>query len=105
MSKEKPVPQISLSLLKKLVAELESALDLTNSIQESQGDVQQYIVESHKAAGLAAGIMKEGSLLVGDIHMLIKINTEGTGVEKAESIQDILGGLLGKTAGDPHGKN
>jgi hypothetical protein len=110
MSKEKdadkPGKQISLSLLKRLVSELETTLDLTDSIREARGDVQQYIIESHKAAGLAAGIMKEGSMLVADIHMLIRHNTEtGATTEKPESIHDILGGLLGKGSSDPHGQN
>lgn len=110
MSKEKdankPSRQVSLSLLKKLVSELEATLDLTDSIREARGDVQQYIVESHKAAGIAAGIMKEGSMLVADIHMLIRHNTETSSVsEKQDSIQDILGGLLGKGPSDPHRQN
>lgn len=57
---------IDLSLLKRLVNELENSLNLSMKIKETNNSAD-FIVEMAKTAGIAAGIVKEASLLVGDI--------------------------------------
>jgi len=68
MSKEQL--KVNLNLLKKLLHELEGALNTSNSIREEQLSIDDYIVEMSKAQGLTIGIVKEASLIITDIQYL-----------------------------------
>jgi hypothetical protein len=88
-------PKVDLTLLKRLVAELESALATVDTIKNSLSKVDnvELNVEGSKAAGLAAGIMQESSLLVMDIYTLI-----GGGAapkSKNDFIDKLMGGIKG----------
>ncbi len=60
--------KINLNLLKKLVSQLEATLDKADKIKEAEGDVVEYVVDLSMATGLAAGIMSEAGMLIGDIQ-------------------------------------
>lgn len=90
--------EVNLSLLKDLVSNLESTVEASKSIDQ-KADLNKYIVELAKAAGMAAGIMQEASALVGDFHALVKVS-QGLGPKKAEMLS--LDDLLGAFKGDPN---
>lgn len=82
MSKAK----VDLTLLKKLVAELEAMLVASETI-DTKTNKHEHVIELSKAAGVAAGVMSEAAALIGDIQYI------ATGTPAA-SPQDILGKLL-----------
>jgi hypothetical protein len=90
MSKQK----IDLSLLKRLVAELESSLSTVENMEtDIPASKNELIVEASKAAGLAAGVMQEASMLMGDIHALVEGSMTPKG--KNEFLEKLLGSLKG----------
>jgi len=90
MSKNK----VDLDQLKRLVAELESTLSAAESIAtDVKADRVEYVVEMNKATGLAAGIMMEAGLLMGDIQQLIQ--GVGSPTAKADFLEKLLGTLKG----------
>lgn len=90
MSKAK----VDLTLLKRMVAELESSLTTAESIKtDVNADKVEWVVEMNKATGLAAGVMTEAGLLMGDIQQIIQ------GVPGSASKQDFLEKLLGGLKG------
>lgn len=95
MPKSKKEVKIDLTLLKKLVGELESNLATADGIREEKTDtnVYDYVVEMSKSMGIAAGIVQEATMLVGDIQFAVKHNTSGAG--KDESLSSLLSILKG----------
>lgn len=89
MSKNK----VDLSILKRLVAELESTVAHAEDIKtDVNSDRIEYVVEMNKATGLAAGVMTEAALLMGDLQQLI----QGTSTpSKADFLEKLLGSLKG----------
>lgn len=89
MSKSK----IELATLKRLVSELEATLSATEGIKtDINADKIEYVVEMNKATGLAAGVMTEAAVIMGDIQSLI----QGVGTpSKADFLEKILGPLKG----------
>jgi hypothetical protein len=87
--------KVDLTLLKRLVAELESAVNTAESIKTdvntTDKDVE-LVVEASKAAGLAAGVMQEAGLLIMDIHALMD---GGPPLKKNDLIDKLLGSLKG----------
>lgn len=83
-------PKVDISLLKRLVAELESSLSVMESIQtDVNTDNNEFVVEASKAGGLAAGIMQEATVV------LVKIHTVIDGTQNAPATQDFLSKILG----------
>lgn len=85
--------KVDLTMIKRLVSELEAGLNLAESVQLA-GDKIGAVVEFNKAAGLAAGIMAEGALLMGDIQVQI------AGPASAGS-QDFISKILGTKGSGP----
>ncbi len=85
--------KVDLTLLKKLVGELEISLQAAEEEKVDQ-DHNEYVVEMSKAAGLAAGVMQESSLLIMDIHGLIYGSTTNAST-KNDLLDKILGPLKG----------
>lgn len=85
-------PKIDLTLLKRLVEELESSVLIINSVQVA-ADKTELVVEGSKAAGLAAGVMQEAAGLMGDIHMFIGAGTMQPSGN--EFLEKVLGSLKG----------
>lgn len=96
MSKNKDDVKVSLVLLKKLVASLETTLETANTIAESKTDdnVNDYFVEMSKGTGIAAGIVAEASLLVADIRQAIRLNTSPASL-KDDGLNSLLEALKG----------
>lgn len=86
--------KVDLDTIKRLMAELEATLSTAENITtDVKADKVEYVVEMNKATGLAAGIMMEAGLLMGDIQQLISgVSTPGT---KSDFLEKLLGGLKG----------
>ena len=93
MTKEKA---IDLTLLKKLVGELEVSIQAAEGIKTSiELDKTEYIVEMSKAAGLCAGVMQEAGMLISDLQSAtIAVQSGGTPA-KTDFLDKILGPLKG----------
>ena len=89
--------KVDLTLLKRLVGELESTLATAEGIKNDSQDVNEYVVEMQKAAGLAAGVMTEATLLVGDIAVAVR---SGSSPEK-DPLATSLGAIKGGGGGLP----
>lgn len=64
---------IDLTLLDKFVAELRAGLAAAKAVQEKpDGEPHDYLVELAKASGLAASVMQEAGMLVGDIQQTMR---------------------------------
>lgn len=66
--------KIDLSLLKEFVESMEASIAVAEDLQDSQTDQGKNvsIIELSKAAGLAAGIMQEASLLIMDMQAAVR---------------------------------
>lgn len=91
--------KIDLTIIKKLVGELESALSLADSMDEQEKT--EAVVELAKAAGLALAAAQEAQLLVSDISKLI-METNAPKGEASNQFTKLLGDLAGFKGG---GKN
>lgn len=86
--------KIDLSLLKRLVGELESMVATAEGMStDVKADKNEWVLELSKATGVAAGIMTEAGLLMGDIQHIIA----GTpaGAPKSDLLEKLLGGIKG----------
>lgn len=99
----KPV-KVDLTILKKLVGELEATLATADGIAKTvEPDVAEHIVELSKAAGLCAGIMQEASMLVFDINAVVR-STQSPSAEKSSNMLDsLLSSLKGGSGGSSGG--
>ena len=95
-------PKVNLEILKRLVSELEVLLAHADKIQEAasiqsvSSDRVEWVVEMNKASGLAAGIMSEGGLLMGDIQYLVQGGAANPAAKDSTlSLGKILAGLKG----------
>lgn len=87
--------KVDLDTIKRLMAELEATLSIAENITtDVKADKVEYVVEMNKATGLAAGIMMEAGLLMGDIQQLISGVTTPSGT-KSDFLEKLLGGLKG----------
>ncbi len=67
--------KINLSILKRLVEELEvSIANAEKKSEATQNNAIEFTIEMFKAAGLCAGINKEASMLIADISYLVQAN-------------------------------
>jgi len=90
MSKNK----VDLTILKRLVSELESELTTADGIKtDVHADKIEWVVSLNKATGLAAGILTEAGLLMGDIQHLVAGPSSGT--SDKDFLNKLLGGLKG----------
>jgi len=81
---------VDLSLLKRLVAELETTIQGAETFVGKDSD--SFLVEMNKAAGVAAGIMKESVLLINDIdHAMYPSAPKG-----GDALSQLLGNLKGQ---------
>jgi hypothetical protein len=86
--------KVDLDTIKRLMAELESTLATAEGITtDVKADKIEFMVEMNKATGLAAGIMMEAGLLMGDIQQLIQ--GAGAPASKSDFLEKLLGSLKG----------
>lgn len=80
--------KVDLTLVKRLVSELEAQLAVAEASKTEGSDPNTYIVEMAKGAGIANVISAEGTALVGDIALMVS-------TPKGKSLSDLLGPILG----------
>lgn len=91
MSKSK----VDLTVLKRLVSELEAELATADGIKtDVSADKVEWLVSLNKATGLAAGILTEAGLLMGDIQQLVA-GGPSAGAPDKDFLNKLLGGLKG----------
>lgn len=95
MSKATLPTQIDLTLLKRLVAELDQAVQKAESQKTAATDKNDVIVAFSFAAGLTTSIVSEAALLMQDLQHF----TVNTGAGKGESVADIFKSLAGGLKG------
>lgn len=98
MAKLDKLPKIDLTLLKRLVSQLEKELDACERIKNDEtGELVDFIIEMSKSAGLVTGIIQESSLLIGDIQSIVKVSQHPGAQQSKPSdyLEKILGGLKG----------
>jgi len=91
------VAKVDLTLLKKLVGELESSLGTAEGIKadkQDTSDLHDYVIEMSKCAGLAAGIMTEATMLIGDIGAVVR-QSQGPSPSDKDPLSKILGAIKG----------
>lgn len=89
------ISKVDLTILKKLVEQLEIELAAAEEIKKNENSVlSDYVVGMSKAAGLAAGIMQEGSLLVGDIQSVVRTSQQVPS-KNSDFLEKLLGGIKG----------
>ncbi len=87
--------KVDLTVIKRLLAELEATLATAEGINtDVNADKVEYVVEMNKATGLAAGVMTEAGLLMGDLQGLIQ-GVASSPSSKADFLEKLLGGLKG----------
>ena len=92
--KKMDVGKVDLTVLKRLLSELESELAIADGIKtDVNADRVEWIVSLNKATGLAAGVMSEAGLLMGDIQQLMS-GSPAT-ADKQDFLNRLLGGLKG----------
>lgn len=94
-SKKFPVGKIDLTVLKRLVSELESELTAAEGIKtDVNADRVEWLITLNKATGLAAGVLTEAGLLMGDIQQLLS-GAPSAGTPDKDFLNKLLGGLKG----------
>lgn len=79
--------KVDLTLLKKFIAELELNLSVADGIHATKGNVNDYLVEMAKSAGLAVSVSQEANMVVGDIHkQMMKIQSPSASGELLEKL-------------------
>lgn len=87
--------KIDLSIIKRLLAELEATVATAEGIDtDINADKIEYIVEMSKASGLAASVMTESAMLMGELQSNIA-SVAAPGTPKSDFLDKILGGLKG----------
>lgn len=96
---KKDITKVDLSLIKKLVSDLEAVLRTADGLNQ-EATINDWISEMAKGSGLAAQAAQEASLLVHDIYALIRASQGLTSKKTNEDLIDqIFGGPL-KGTGD-----
>ena len=89
--------KVDLTLIKKLVDELDKTISLSEKIKESS-DNNEYIIEMSKGIGLCSGIVSEGTMLIADIAELLSTASGPPSDSKTSS-------LINKLFGNPSGSS
>jgi len=91
------VSKIDLTLLKKLVSELEAMLATCAALPtDSKDRANNAIIELAKTSGIAANISQEAALLTKDLYAAITSTNKAAyldGVSMEDQLLDLLGGL------------
>jgi len=100
----KKLPKIELTLLKKLVGELETALTATQELPLDEKDqVFHFITELSKATGLASGIAQEATALIKDMYQVSAMSQKpAMPAAGADYLAELFGDALSE---DPDKKN
>jgi hypothetical protein len=106
------VSKIDLTLLKKLVSELEAMVATCAALPtDSKENTNDAIIELAKASGIAANISQEAAFLTKDLYAVITSITAITSLNKAaysseeQAFLDILGSAIKAPPKDHGGRN
>lgn len=90
--------KVSLVLLKQLYESLESSINAADAVIEDKDPkkINEYIIEMSKCMGIAAGVVQEATLVIGDIRAAVRINTQPGAATKDDSLTSLLNILGGK---------
>jgi hypothetical protein len=93
-----PKAQVDLTMLKRMMSELEEqlaqALEIVNKNPIPNREITiDYVVEMNKAAGLAGGLMTEAGMIIGDIQRAMSGNPETA--SSKELMSKLMSGLKG----------
>src|SRR5581483_6775859 len=92
----KKLPKINLTLLKKLVSELEATLAVTEEIPtDKDEDAIRFITELSKSSGLAAAVAQEASALVKDMYKVSTMAQQPPMATGEELLSELFGGVSG----------
>ena len=104
---ESKIKKLELSLVKRLLKDLESELEETYSLRESvpfdKAKYEDCIVSVSKSIGLLAGISQEASALIGDLKVFAQYSIPES-KDNAFDVNSILSGFI-KQSGGGGGKN
>jgi len=94
--------KVDLTLLRKLVGELESAI---NSVQEmpsadKKEELHRFVIDLSRASGLAAGVAQEATALVKDMYQLVTFAQTAPSDYGDKLMTDILGSFSGNSNKD-----
>lgn len=85
--------KVNLSLLKRLVSELENSLASADKFESAgEGGNADVIIELSKATGITSGILQEAALLMGDIQAVVRSHSNMS-PSKEDPLEKILGSL------------
>ena len=88
------LPKVDITLLLKLVAQLESSLNVCEAMKDSDADgLYDFIIEMSKANGLISGIIQESSMLIGDVQSIVKVSQQPGLPVKDQLIDKLLVGF------------
>lgn len=90
--------KIDLTLLKRLVSEVEQGITTAEKLKLLPDGKNDYIVEMSRTTGLLAGIMTEATMLVGDVQTLLS----GAPPLDKSSIDALTEKLFGKPGAKPN---
>lgn len=101
-----PKTKADLTLLKRLMSELENSLGTANSMStDIDADLNEYVIELSKAAGLCSGIMQEASMLILDISQQVRHSQSPANSKSIDLLEKILSPLKGGGTGNDGGTN
>lgn len=95
-------PVVDLTLIKRLVSELEQTLTDGYKLN-TETTKNEYIVEMSKALGLTTGIVSEATMLMGDIGGIMRFSSSPASLDG--SLAKVLGGTGTPSKGSPTGSN
>lgn len=94
----KPLHKINLTLLKRLVSELEVILlNADNIITNTIPNSIEWIVEMNKALGLTSGVMQESMMLVGDIQATMQDAAGGLSPHQKDVVNNLFSKMKGSS--------
>lgn len=86
---------IDLTLLKRLLAELDASVQILSSIStDVPSNKTEIMVEGAKAAGLAAGLMQESAAIMGDVYTFLDGGAAASPI-KNDFLDKIMGSFKG----------
>ena len=93
-------PLIDLTLLKKLLGELETQLSDAEQIPTLTGtDEHNYFAALAKASGLCSGVIQEATGLIADCYRAMQLANGAKASSSEESVMSLVSKALGKSGG------
>ena len=98
-------PKIDLTLLKRLVAELTTAVNEVDAMIEQKTDTVETVVALAKTSGYLGGITQESVMLLADLQAMTKILSQPQAPKANGDLNAFLDKLLGAKNNPNSSKN